>query len=613
MKTNFANIPQELKPIPHWVVWRCKLPKKLPYNPVTGEPAEANNPATWGIYDSAVEAFKLGGYDGIGFELGTGDNLSGYTVIDLDHVLENGQLPHEYIDIVKSLDSYTEISQSGEGLHIFVRGQKPGPKCRNEKLEIYDRDRFIAMTGDIYGNRSEIMPGTVSLSALYEQEFGPDYVFELPAKMPMKHIDDNTVLDKARNSAKGKIFSDLYDRGDISAYSDDNSAADLALCNYLAYWTNCDEEHIDRLFRSSALYRDKWDSKRGDQTYGQITISKAVFGMNPSAIYAPTVNTYDVSSKPAPREGSSAAFIDKFDEQLEKIKSQPKILTGFPGLDGLLDGGILPETIIVAGHTGTGKTGFALQIADHIAASGQDVLYFALEMSPFELISKSISRISFLNGSGNLLTARDVMFSKVDGRLTDNQSENMRAGKMKYFSEVGPNIFIPDTTNSISIDDVIKYIDNHVKENGKPALLVIDYLQLLAPTDLHYSDKQNIDVIMRGLKHINMQYGIPVLAISSLNRQAYTDKNGKMQQKDVQLSGLKESGSIEYTGNIILGLNASELSEISKRQKITINLLKGRFIESNNRHQSFFFYPQCSCFIEKQYIYTDIGDAHEIG
>lgn len=606
MRINPSNIPQELKLIPNWVVWRRNQNRKLPYNPETGASADADKPATWGSYESAVTAFNLGEYDGIGFELGTVDNLSGYTVIDLDHVLTNGQLSTENDEIVHILDSYTEISQSGEGLHIFVRGQKPGDRCKSDHIEMYDRKRFIAMTGNLYGSRSDIMTRTESITNLYFREFGEEKKFEKPAFMPLKSADDFIVLQKARNSKIGMSFTDLYDRGDISAYGDDDSSADLALCNYLAYWTNCDEAQIDRLFRASALYREKWDSKRGDLTYGQMTISKAIAGIKTSIIYdnvpAPS---HDCIPAMLPRTGSAAAYQMEFEKGLEEIGNQPKILTGFSQFDKLMGNGLLPEVIILGGQTGTGKTGFVLQIADHIAAAGQDVLYFALEMSRLELISKSISRISYLNDSTNAVTARDVMFSKYDGNLTDKQLGNLQISSRKYFSEIGPNMFIHDVAEPVSINEITGIIEKQINQYRKPALIIIDYLQLLAPTDYKYGDKQNIDDIMRGMKQINLNYGLPVMAISSLNRQSYIDKNSNNgsqrnnAKSEVQLSGLKESGSIEYTSGVAIGLNQVSYSELSHNYTININLLKGRFIDSSNKKsQNFIFNPAYSLFSE---------------
>ena len=458
------------------------------------------------------------------------------------------------------------------------------------------------MTGNLYGCQSNIMTRTASLSNLYNREFGSDKEFEAPKHVSMTFDDDETVLQKARNSKNGQSFSNLYDQGDTSAYGDDDSAADQALCNYLAYWTNGDASQMDRLFRSSALYRDKWDANNG--YYADRTIKKAISGILPNVMNSPE-NASDSISQSEPRPQSAAAYQQEFENKLAGISDQPKILTGFPKFDSMLGNGLLPEIHIIAGQTGTGKTSFALQIADHIAGSGQDVLYFALEMSRLELISKSISRISFINDPNNSLTARDVMFCKTDGYLTDKQLQNLLISSRKYFSEIGPNMFIPEIPEPISINGIMTIVKQHIQTYGKPAIIVIDYLQLLAPVNEKHSDKQNVDVIMRGMKQINMVHGIPVLAISSLNRQSYTEKssnsNGQRTtgKNEVQLSGLKESGSIEYTAGIVLGMNLISTGVFSQEHSIDVKLLKGRFIETNNKSQTFTFNSKYSYFTEK--------------
>ena len=105
---------------------------------------------------------------------------------------------------------------------------------------------------------------------------------------------------------------------------------------------------------------------------------------------------------------------------------------------------------------------------------------------------------------------------------------------------------------------------------------------------------------MRGLKRINLTLGLPVLALSSLNRQSYTDTKGNtIHKKEVQLSSMKESGSIEYNSNIVLGYTWKEEGNIDKNFTATVKFLKGRFIGIDKKSQEFSFYPAYSCFFEK--------------
>lgn len=120
---------------------------KIPKNPHNGYNASCNNKESWSDYNTAVNAVKRYGFNGIGFEL---DN--GIVGVDLDDALdENGKLTKDADDIVEALDSYTEISPSGKGLHIFCKGKLPPGRRRKGNIEMYSSNRFFTVTGNIYG------------------------------------------------------------------------------------------------------------------------------------------------------------------------------------------------------------------------------------------------------------------------------------------------------------------------------------------------------------------------------------------------------------------------------------------------------------------------------
>ena len=145
----FKNIPIELKQLPQWVCHKGKIP----FNPVTGTPAKAGQPTTWASFEDAVNAFHGSSYDGIGFEF----NNNGIVGIDLDHVVaEDGLLSEEADEIVTILDSYTEYSPSGKGLHIFVKGDIPVDGKKKGFIEMYKAKRYFTMTGNVYGELKPI-------------------------------------------------------------------------------------------------------------------------------------------------------------------------------------------------------------------------------------------------------------------------------------------------------------------------------------------------------------------------------------------------------------------------------------------------------------------------
>ena len=152
---SYENIPGELKALNQWVLWgprkngSGKTILKTPIDPKTGTPAKSNDPNTWGSYAQAVEALaKIENVSGIGFVFSATGKYCG---VDLDKCRNprDGEVEPWALGVVKAFDSYTEISPSGCGLHIIIEGKKPGPKCRKGKIEIYDRDRFFTITGNL--------------------------------------------------------------------------------------------------------------------------------------------------------------------------------------------------------------------------------------------------------------------------------------------------------------------------------------------------------------------------------------------------------------------------------------------------------------------------------
>lgn len=150
----FEQIPAELKKLRQWVCYGKAGLKpgdkqyKMPYNPRTGYGAKAGQPETWATFEEAREAVGAGLYAGIGFEFAEG---GGYVGIDFDHCIENGALNEWAIDRVEWLNSYTELSPSGTGLHIICKGKLPGKAVKRPHAEMYDCGRYFTVTGDTWG------------------------------------------------------------------------------------------------------------------------------------------------------------------------------------------------------------------------------------------------------------------------------------------------------------------------------------------------------------------------------------------------------------------------------------------------------------------------------
>lgn len=303
---NLANIPDEMRKMNNWCVWRIEKiggrDTKIPYNALTGAKAKSNDRATWCNFADAARAVESGKYKGAGFMLSD----SPYVCVDLDDCLDGGERETWARDIVKMLGGYVEISQSGRGLHIFGRATVERGR-RNDRIEIYPDKRFIAMTGDIYEGHAALSDIQAGIDVLMAEHFPDDSskagtcskTSKLPT--PAKHLQGEgvrgsaapqsgagevsdaypaaphveQVIAKLRKGERAELFAALFDRGDTSHYGS-GSEADLALMNMIAFAADGDAALMEEVFTRSALgRREKWQ-KRAD--YRTMTISAARVG-----------------------------------------------------------------------------------------------------------------------------------------------------------------------------------------------------------------------------------------------------------------------------------------------------------------------------------------------
>jgi putative DNA primase/helicase len=275
------NIPAALKARRHWVCWRYALPRrkwtKIPYDASGQHKASSTAPITWAPFENVFATYQKGEVDGIGYVLSEKQHL---VAIDLDHCrdAETGAIADWAQIIVTALDTYTEVSPSGTGLHLFLKGTLPVRGGKRGQIEVYQSARYVTITGNhLADTPTTIKARQEALNVFYQQ------TFETKARRatPVPHAsnghnplsDDDALLQKALEAKNGSKFSKLW-AGDTSDYPS-ASEADLALCGLLSFWTK-DAEQIDRLFRRSDLYRDKWDEPHGETTYGERTIHQAL-------------------------------------------------------------------------------------------------------------------------------------------------------------------------------------------------------------------------------------------------------------------------------------------------------------------------------------------------
>lgn len=316
MSAMFTNIPEELRLLPNWVLWKFvpvegKKPTKVPYHP-NGYQVGAIEPNHWVTFEIAFNAFQFGGYDGLGFVF----TNTPYSGIDLDDpsFLDTGINNPDYttdldrqVKIAKEFDSYSEVSPSGKGLHIIVKGEVPsGTNNRRAHVEIYSTGRYFTMTGVIYNNKP-IADRNDYLNSLWS-ELKPKSDVPTIASQPETQSDED-ILELARKH-NAATFADLEAGVWAGAYPS-QSEADQAYMNIIAYYTNNKEQCI-RIFKASKLYRAP---PAKDKRYPNRTVNTA----------------FDQKMPPLDFSNLSTSVKDKVKK---KTAEQPYVIPLPPGLMG---------------------------------------------------------------------------------------------------------------------------------------------------------------------------------------------------------------------------------------------------------------------------------------
>ena len=665
------NLPEQLKELMTLKQWVCHL-NKVPKNPITGGNAMADKPETWGTFTEAIHAIDRFNFSGIGFQFGLAlnDNKAlntpRITGIDLDHVVHSdGSLEPFAEDIISLLDSYTELSPSGTGLHILCKGILPN-LGRKKKLtdsciiEIYNNRHYFTVTGNVFRNPKCVEERTTQLQELYERYFSEPKP-ETPnvpkkqksAETPKKKetisstdkreyfssedLSDSELLDRMFDSSNGHSIQRLF-YGDITSYSS-HSEADLAFMSHLAYWTNGDSNRMDRLFRQSGLMRSKWDKRHGNQTYGKMTISKALSSFSPYiSSFTPrthsdnrdssnsiqessrNVNTSSqsqnsectVTNMPANEDNQNndpiffrnvnfyiRGYVHdwKFTDDLSRFRTFADRKTGFSNIDTKVS--FYPGLYVLGAISSLGKTTFIHQMADQLVKAGEYVLFFSLEQTCLELVTKGISRLMAQKDIHTAVSAIDIR------RGVSNPLVRQATEEYASFAE---HEIILECSFETKISYIIDTVQQFIQENSVLPIVIIDYLQVICPTNLRQLTKDAVDSHVRALKKLQKDNDLVVILVSSLNRQNYLTP--------IDYESFKESGGIEYTADVIWGLQLSVINDEifgqeaklkQKREKvkeakraiprdIEFVCLKNRYGESNYTCK-FKYYAQFDLFI----------------
>jgi replicative DNA helicase len=286
-------------------------------------------------------------------------------------------------------------------------------------------------------------------------------------------------------------------------------------------------------------------------------------------------------------------------------KHDKVLSTGFNKLDGIFDGGLYDGLYVLGAISSLGKTTFAIQIADYLSSQGHDVLYISLEMSRYEIMAKSISRNTYLYCRKNW--PKDMYNAKSQGQILDGKKyESYTPFERDIIYYAGENykqeasrLWIYEVNDNLTVDKIKNLIEEHRKHTDVCPVVIIDYLQIITSTDHKLTEKQSIDQIVKRLKQISRDFKIPVLAISSLNRESY--------KSPISMQAFKESGGIEYSADVLLGLQLKgvegkdfdvEVAKSKTPREIEFKILKNRRGKTGEKID-FYYYPQYNYFTEE--------------
>jgi len=258
-----------------------------------------------------------------------------------------------------------------------------------------------------------------------------------------------------------------------------------------------------------------------------------------------------------PRPDNTERYLeDGFFQDMKNYRTDVK--TGFTIFDKKTRG-IFSGLYVLSAIPSLGKTSFALTLADRLAERGQEVLFFSLEMSRFELLSKSLSRECYaLDRKGadkpgqppteyedNPLTALDIRCGR------NPKLVQLAAGE--YRRRCGNRVSLIEC-NAKTVSYIRQYIEEYIKRTENRPIVFIDYLQIIMPDNDRHSGREAVDDTVTVLRQMVRDLNITVFAISSVNRNSYTTSAG--------FENLKESGSIEFSADCVMGMQLAALKKL---------------------------------------------------
>lgn len=593
MQFNYNNIPNDLKSNGLF----CKHQNKIPL-------AKPNDKNTFTTYYNVIKSLKQN--EGLG--IGIFDKLCG---VDIDHCINDNVINDVAKDIINTLQSYTEQSYSGTGVHVLFyvdieeqQRDKEKYYIKNDKLDIEFYfgnldNRYLTITGNRINDYDiKTIPFSIIVELLNKYMKRPQQNSESKADA-QPHIDivvNDKMNDKeflqiglSKDIELKKLCNDV-----AHTYNDNESESsqDIKLFNKLAYWCNCNRDLMIQAFEGTPYFKTK-DKKHLDKwaraDYQKMTIDNAITGCRTTA--------REDNAKYNNNMGKIAQKIDfnatlSLCDSILQDRAKKRVKTGFKQLDALLNGGFESGYITIGALASVGKTTFALQVADNIAMHHNDVLFVAMEQNAQTLIRKSISRLTN-NGVDVSLNYADV--EQIQDAPND-KIESFKKAMAYYQNNIAPYMHFVGIGTSYQINDandIIQAIEQIKMHTGKKPFVVVDYLQLLLkPQDTPNDAKSIIDANISILSKYANNNQICIVGISAMNRKAN-------EQDNATLGVYNGTSLIEYSSQYAINLIQEQKNDANPIRNIDVFIAKNKN-GVNNVHLPFTFYAEYNKFVESK-------------
>lgn len=573
LKNNqFFNISEEIRNKENFCLWTMNGDSKIPL-------AKTNDKSTFKPFNQIVDKVK----EGQGIGIGMFDSLCG---IDIDHCIdESGKISATALDIINTIDSYTEKSPSGTGVHILfncnnqekINNEEYYTKNSNIGLEIYQGNydnRYFTITGNkIQGDMKVIdFESVKKVLNKYNKKPKKEIQIQKEYKPSENNKQDREYLEEGLK--KDSKLQELWN-STPSGSGGNESETDQSIMNKLAYWSNANESLMKEYFEQSPYFQKKdtqHQKKWNRQDYQRSTIQNAIRNLSSTArqdnqrfneelaekrleqlkkkIDIVEVEETEEDILQMLKSKSVKNNIQSFFEKSEKGNFIP-IPSGFTNLDKVLNGGFQKQSLVViGGGSSMGKTTFSINLAMNFIKQNKKVIYYSLEMSEEQIQAKVFSNITYKTEGKQI--SSDRLFKLYDHNTMTEERKKILYNNIQAQEELN-NLFIIHESNLL--DDIQRKVEsinqNLVKTEKQSPILIIDYLQYLQGRN-----KEDTQSLIKRATAFFKKYAIEnetlVICLTANNRTSTEER------KKTSFSSGRDSSDIEYSSDYNLQINFAE-------------------------------------------------------